>query len=560
MPAWLRPAMVATAALALLGWFSPAAADSDTWWNLKTGQYIVQHRALPVPDPFSYTTYVGKPVYPEEPVVRDFNLKFEWLASLLAYLVWSAAGFPGIILLRAAMLSVFAATPGLVVFRRTGSVFRALAAAALTAWQASVFVSDRPYQWTNLFLAVTLLVLEFRRGIWVLPAIFLIWSNCHGGYILGFVAVGAYFAEALWMRWRGTDGQDVRKLALVGVACFLVSGINPNGFRALKILSAYRQSGMISTLFEWQRPQLWPPTTLGLLLAAALALLIWNRRQARVADWLLFTAFAASYFSAIRNTPMAGFIAAWVIFSYLRWKWSPAPVAEWATAAALIVVLAAEVIAGRAFQLHEAAWKYPSGAADFLLAHHIRGNLFNSWEKGGYLLWRLWPEQPVFIDGRTLNESVFRDYQRMIQYSPPKGGPSGQELLDRYGVDVIVLNGFEVNSGDPYMLPVVLANPAQKAWELVYQDAQAVIFMRHRPPDLAALPSQDALASLEAQCRVILENDPARPRCAHGLAWLFARMGDTDRARTWISTYLERRKDRNRLDEELYRRLGGASG
>ena len=62
---------------------------------------------------------------------------------------------------------------------------------------------------------------------------------------------------------------------------------------------------------------------------------------------------------------------------------------------------------GNAFQLRAAEWRYPAGAADFLLAHHVAGPIFNTYEYGGYLIWRLWPEQRVFIDGRSLSESLF---------------------------------------------------------------------------------------------------------------------------------------------------------
>ena len=557
-PRWLDIAVLALAAILLLGWFSSASSDSDTWWTLKTGQYIAHHRSLASPDPFSFTTYLGKPSHPLEETMRQYNLTFEWLAELLLYLLYTAAGFPGIVLLRAIGLSVFSATSGAILFHRTRSLYRALAATLLTAFLAGVFTSDRAYQFTNLFLAVTILILEFRRGLWLLPPIFLIWANCHGGYILGFVVLGAHVAESLYLQWRGTSTGG-RRLWLVAAACFLASGINPNGFRGLTILLAYRQSGMISTLFEWQKPSVWPPTFVGLLLTAALAVLIWRRSETRLADWLLLAAFGAAYFTAVRNTPLAGLIAPAVILTYVPWKRALPAAAAWATAGLLLFALLVEMAHGIGFQFRETPWKYPSGAADFLLAHHITAPMFNSWEKGGYLMWRLWPQQRVFIDGRTLNESVFRDYQRMIHYSPATGGPSGRELLDRYGIQVIAVNGFEANSGDPYMLPVMLSNPAESEWKLVYQDAQATVFMRNPPDGLQPLPPQTALTSLESQCEVILANDPARPRCARGLGRLFARLGDIERARRWMGTYLDRRKDSNPADERLYEQLGGVS-
>lgn len=551
-PAWLRGAVWALAALALLAWFSSASSDSDTWWTLKTGQYIAQHHQLAVPDPFSFTTYLGN-VGQAQAAMRDYNLRFEWLAELFLYWIYSAAGFTGIVLLRAVALSFFSATSGVVVYRRTRSLYRALAATWITAFLAGVFTSDRAYQFTDLFLAGTLLMLEFRRGVWFLPLMFLVWANCHGGYVIGFAVLGAYVFEDVLKR-----GRDWRPWA-VATACFLLSGINPNGFRGLSILLSYRDSAMIRTLFEWQKVPLWPPTLVTLLLAAALAVLVWQRGKARVADWVLLGAFGAAYYSAVRNTPLAGLVAPMVIFSYVPWKRIMPAAAEWVVAALLLVGVGVGLAGGRAFQLHETPWKYPSGAADFLVAHGITGPMFNSWEKGGYLMWRLWPQERVFIDGRTLNDSVFGDYQRMIQDSPAVRGPSGRELLDKYGIQIIVLNGFETNSGEPYMLPVMLSNPAQTEWKLVYRDGQAMVFMRNPPAGVPALPPQEVLGSLESQCEVILANDPDRPRCARGLGRLFARMGDVTRARRWMGEYMGRRKDSNPVDDRLYQQLGGVA-
>src|SRR5262249_8980751 len=140
---------------------------------------------------------------------------------------------------------------------------------------------------------------------------------------------------------------------------------------------------------------------------------------------------------------------------------------------------------------------------------------------------------------------------------PASSGPSGQSLLERYGIQVIVLNGIEANSGDPYLLPLILSNPAQTEWKLVYQDGQATVFLRNPPPGMPVLPPQPVLTSLESQCEVILTNDPERPRCARGLGRLFARLGDLPRARRWMGLYMERRKDNSTADDRLYRQLSG---
>jgi hypothetical protein len=317
---WLRPAVLFLAALALFGWFSTAVADSDTWWHLKTGQYILQNRALPVPDPFSFTTYLGAPAYPGEETTRDFNLKHEWLAQVLFYLTYAAAGFPGLVLLRVAMVSAYSGLAGLVVFRRTSSFYRALTAAGVTALVAGFFLSDRPYQFTYLLLAATLAILEYRRWLWLLPGILLVWANLHGGFFLGLLAVAVYCAEALFLRWRRQPVPDERTLYLAGAACALAAGLNPNGYLAIPVVAAYQKSDLQNALYEWAHGPLWPPNLISLLLFTAAAVLVWQRRQTRLVDWLLLVLFGAAYVSAVRNTNLVGLIAPLLIASYIPWK------------------------------------------------------------------------------------------------------------------------------------------------------------------------------------------------------------------------------------------------
>ena len=561
-PRWLRPGILALAALVLVGWFSTESADSDTWWHLKTGEYIVRNHSLPVPDPFSYTAYLGKPAYPGEETTRDFNLKHEWLAQVIFYLAYAAGGFPGLVLLRVAILSAYCLLVGLVVFRRTGGFYRALIAAGASALVAGFFLSDRPYQLTYLLLAATVAILEFRRWLWLLPAMMFVWANLHGGFFLGLVVLGVYCAEALFLRSQKRPLADDRKLWMVTAASIVAAAVNPNGYLTIPVLLAYRHSQLQRTLFEWAHGPLWPPNLISCLLFAAAAVLVWQRPKTRLTDWVLVGLFGAAYVSAVRNTELVGLIAPIAIASYLPWKWRVPIAAEFAAAAVVLALFGAERVEGRGLQFRAAEWKYPSGAADFLLAHRITGHLLNSYEKGGYLIWRLWPEQRVFVDGRALNESVYSDYQRIIRYASAVDGPGAHDLLDRYGIEVILMNGFEVNSGNPYALPLALADPSQsehKEWSLVYQDGQAVIFMRHPPPNVPPIPSQMVLASLEAQCQVILENDPQRPRCARALGRLYTRMGDAARARRWMGLFMERRQDHDPADDELYRRLQTAA-
>jgi hypothetical protein len=527
--------LIALAAVLCIGWFSAPISDPDFWWHLKTGQYVWEQHRLPVPDPFAFTTAGAPPAYPAEPRVQHFNLTHEWLSQVAFYLVWRADGFAGMVLFRALLVTALCGLIGWIVWRRTGHFYRATLAALACAGVAHLFAADRPYVIGYVLLAATLLILESRRWLWALPAVLLVWANAHGGYFLGWVAIGAYAAESLLRRRR--DWQ----LWAASAAAVLASGLNPNGFRILEILGAYRGSYMQSILLEWARPRLWPLEWWTVLLFAGAAVLVWQARRVRISDWLLFAAFAAAALMANRNVILIGIIGPIVIGSYVPfWKRGIARAAQLAAAAALLAAIGFGAARGRFFQFRVEDWRWSKGAADFLLAHDIRGPMFNTYEHGGYLMWRTWPRQRVFIDGRALSDSLFTDYGRILyNHENNDGRKSADELLDQYGIEAIVMNTFEAATGTAYVLAPALADPQQQTWKLVYHDPQAVVFLRHPPPGMAVLPSMQVLDHMEAECSAIIEHQPEFPRCARTLGQVFSKVGDVPRARRWLRTYLD---------------------
>jgi len=529
-PAWLRPAVIGLAALLLLAWLSREAGDSDSWWHLKSGQFILQEHRLPAPDRFSYATYLGKPAYAGEEFTRHFNLTMEWLAEVAMYAVYAAGGLTALVMLRAISLSAFCALAGLLVYRRTRGFYRALGATFAVAFVMHSFAGDRPQYFTFLFVAIAIDLLDARRWLWLLPPLFLIWANCHAGFFLGWVVVCVYCADSLYLRWRGKPAAGERTVWLAGIAAILVSGINPNGFGVVRTLVNYRQSAMISQIWEWYRPAAWELSPFTVLLYGGLLVLLWQRRKTRAADWLLFAAFGGAGLLAIRNVPLAAFAGAFVIAAYL-----PAVAvraADWALAAVLLIATVVLVAEGRAFQFR-ASPRTPVGAADFLAQHRIQGRMFNTWSQGGYFIWRLWPQLPVFIDGRVLNEGVAADAERILFAADNNGGKSYDELLGQYGIDIIAMECFEPVRGAAYYLPAALADPEQTAWKLVYRDAHDLIYMRHPPADVTPLNTLDGLDGMEDQCRFLM--DDGAPACSQGMADVFSRIGDHARAEKWES-------------------------
>ena len=532
-PAWLRPVVLALALLALLSMFTAPVGDPDTWFHLRTGAYIVQNHKLPAPDPFSWTTYMGQPAYSGEETTRDLNLKHEWGAQVILYLVYAAGGFPGLVLFRAACLTAFCAIIGWIAYRRTGRFYLSLAAGLAAAMMARSIAVDRPFVITYLLMAITLWILERRRGLWVLPPLFVLWANVHGGYFMGWVLLGAYCGEALFLRLRKQPPPDEKTLWAASLVAILASGLNPTYFNVVPGMLAYRNSVLQKSLKEWHSPNLWPPGWYTFLLFAAAGVLIWARRRTRPADWLLFAVFAAFSLMAERNVILIGVIAPIVMASYLpKWQRALPPLAEFAVPLVLLAIAGQKIAGGQAFQLRVDDWPYPAGPVKFLKEHNVTGPMFNIYEWGGYLMWDAWPVEKTFVDGRALNESVFQDYRRIaFNYR------DAQPLLDKYGAQVLLLEGFEYWRGTVYMLGAALADPSQTKWKLVFQDKTAVIFMREPPAGVQPLNPALVFNSLEAQCTDHVLHEPGKPGCALGLADLYARLGNTDRAAAWRAAY-----------------------
>ncbi len=100
----------------------------------------------------------------------------------------------------------------------------------------------------SFLLPLTVFLLAHERHWW-LPAVFLIWANCHGGVLLGFVLLGAglgvqtLIAPRRWWRF-----------GIVVVACVVAVTLTPLGLlfwteipRSLLRINQY-------TLDEWSRP------------------------------------------------------------------------------------------------------------------------------------------------------------------------------------------------------------------------------------------------------------------------------------------------------------------
>jgi hypothetical protein len=111
---------------------------------------------------------------------------------------------------------------------------------------------------------------------------------------------------------------------------------------------------------------------------------------------------------------------------------------------------------------------FPVFAVDWMEKNPLEGNGFNYFPWGGYLLYRIWPENLVFIDGQTgfYGEALTREYEQVITMSA-----EWHDVLDKYQVSWVLM---PVESD----LARLLAD--DRDWKLVYSDQTAAIFDRNQ--------------------------------------------------------------------------------
>ncbi len=391
----------------------PIRADNDTWWHLKTGQYLLETGPLfPPHDVFSQTGADKEWV------------DHEWLSDILFYLVYDHLGGPiGLV----SFLSVVYACTGLLVFiaarQRSDSVVWATMIALAATWSGQHSVLTRPPLLSYLMFALFLLSMErcwhkgfSRRLVVATLCMIVLWSNLHGGVILAVVVAGAYAFSSLVLR------RQIRAWILFGFAVLLAAMCNPWGYKVLALTFKVGGDPVLSALIvELVRADFQHFRMFWVYTGATLALLLAAHDRRQLPLWLLSAFFLWQGSAHVRHVPLAALTlavaasgAVGAIRVERRYRRAAAVSGRLAslTAAGMAVLTLALamlgcwfLVQGRArpfFAFHgvvEAA--YPREVCDFLVAHPLPGPMLNDVNYAGYLIWRLSPEHyKVWTDSR----------------------------------------------------------------------------------------------------------------------------------------------------------------
>ena len=479
--------LLLTAALSAL--FLGPVWDVDFWWHLSTGKYVVENRHLPEADPFSFT--YGKNLPVNEVVLRGY-----WLGQVIFYLFFKLLGLYGIILLRALLLiSVFLL---LYVWARRKQADRTVLSALilLTGWFSQYFTGERPQLFSFLFAPLTVFLLEHFRGKndkgegspWsfvLLPAMMLVWANCHRGFPLGSMILFIYCATEAVRNALHRRFQNVRRVLMLFFLTFTVSFVNPNIYKPYLSIVMLQGGALQKATSEYMTPfavsrfgvVTWPYWTY--MAIAVTAFLLSRKRD--TAHMLVAAFLALISLTAFRYIPFFLYVTlplvAVRVTSVIKEKKRFEIVLRRTGSILVGLALAAILFLGvrdKAMKtlVHPIAERgVPEKAVNFIRQNSPPGNIYNYFEWGGYVIWELYPQYKVFIDSRVQDIRAFNDSLYMLwDY------PQTPQLFDKYSIDIVLIPERDTFTGEYFTVINYLLRDSR--WRLVYRDETALIFLR----------------------------------------------------------------------------------
>ncbi len=510
LPLWLRAPRVLFVFTAILGaffWYLNTWPlwHTDLWGHLAYGRWIWEWGTLPSTEPLM-------------PLAEGMRfVDTSWLSQLVGYLAVTQYGTPALHFGFAALVTLCLSLLSWRFYRRTHNAAVTLAAVALFTWvEWEQLAIIRP-QLAGLACFVGLFVLltsrRWSRWNWlIIPMLFSLWANLHGSFIIGIALLGCCCAgraidlcrKPRGWRYLFRDRWFTRYFLLIELAA-AAALLNPYGLELYSTVFTFAANENLSSLVEWQ------PLTLqmaqGKAALAAALLIAWlyrfsPRRISAVEIMLLMGLGLLSLWTSrmiVWWGPVAAYCVAvhanavWRKWQHSRWRKyhpqsslperQPSPrKSTWSVATAGLIwifiaytPLGISMLDGGKKPARDNVSVFtPVEAAAFLNDHPPRGQVFNTFEWGDYLLWAGPKDVQVFVNSHAhlVPEEVWSHYLQIIEAA------SGWDaLLDRYGVETILV--------DPSQ-HVALSRRLRDSdtWKIDYEDQRALVLSRreHRPP------------------------------------------------------------------------------
>jgi hypothetical protein len=392
------------------------AGDTDLWYHLNGGRYIVDHKSIPQT---SFFSFISPP--------REW-VNYYWLFQILVYEVYSFFNYYGLVIFRAFIFLIITLIILHFLFKNQENnrsklyftiIFSLIMLLLLPRYQLV-----RPHMFTYLLIVLFIYIVEFYpKKIVFLPILAIIWSNIHGiEYPVMLLICLSYIIEFFYNhiknKTRFQKGElpfiisIVVSLGAVYVTPhgtklmwvpFLPTGFASHYIQELKHISAY---DLLS--FHIVKMSLSFDTIFNLLFVATCFSFVTAilKKNIRISHFLLFAGgvilltrgnrftyeFVLLTLPIIKNNPL-----------FL----SPAEIHDRAKKIVnmllVAIILIIPLVCLKNFFPNTPKYPFsqknlPHGNAMFLKYIDVQGSVLNHPNYGGYLQWVLYPKYKIFMD------------------------------------------------------------------------------------------------------------------------------------------------------------------
>jgi len=465
--------------------FSLMTVDPDLWGHIKFGEDAWGQGSLPETDPYSYTAQGAVWV------------NHEWLTEILFYKIFDLFDSTGILAFKM-MIGLFILLLTAREYLRDDpdrplSKFGPFIALSLLIPILAPGFMPRPHLFTYLFWTLLLFILKFYfsekenknetgrggKAVFLIPLIFLFWINTHGGAIAGLAILGvASSYDLIKSRILFTP------LAASGLLSVFATLLNPYGWELWTFfMHSLSQPRNIS---EWNGIPIWHLHQLPFKIYSLLFVAAWMASKNKW-RWDAFIIFPSIYFAFRhqRHIPLAAIaMTPFLCEQAIHWmkQWNERLKIRKLYDDAKIPLMAGLLAFGLAqgslgflknsanqFKLFVDAGVYPIYAARFMKENDLNGNVWNPFDWGEYLIWKL-PESKISVDGRF--RTVYPDEILSDSIQFMIGGKGWENLPGKYPTDYILVRKSDGTD---------LRMKRMKDWTPIYEDLISVLYVNSNP-------------------------------------------------------------------------------
>lgn len=455
--------------------------DTDFGWHYRCGEMIIKEAKTCRENTFTY-------------LLPGYN----WYSpahgyQILVYFIYRLSGFFG--------MSIFYAATAALVFTAflkslKGWFFPWLVLFLFLTWFSwGVLGLGFRSQIISVYLFTIFLVLvDFAKSnariLWLTPLLTLIWVNSHPGFFLGLVILAAFNLECIFrFLKRSLSLKTLLTILAATAANLLATGVNPYGLRIYQEVFQHTKVPLNTLIAEWVGPLPWQSSFIIGSSLAVLALLF-IRKSGDLTRILILIVAAGFALEARRNIPLFAIALIFALSENNLRKIFEAvsrKIFFWEVKIFLSITIPFIILSNNLpgiLSMNESGYcqkalSPPPCQAVAFLKEQKPGRVYNTYEWGGFLIWKL-PSYKFFVDGRmpswdTSSEedlpSVFRGKSPYSIYIETlQMQPGWIDILKNYKTDYIVIQ-------PGTFLDLGLRDGAEKiGFRQIYNDGTAVIY------------------------------------------------------------------------------------